>query len=237
MPAFRSLSTVVATTNSLTGTDPTGAAADDILIGLLYRETATGNAVTPPSGWSNSFNGTTVDLYSTVGGQDFNIKPYWIRRGSSAPALTWGSATSVFSEILVAAYSGAVSSGDPWSFLASAIRDNTSATTFPDTSGTTLDANELLIWSGVNWVGGTTSTQPTGFTERLDLTGNDFTLADLVQASAGATGTVGSASWSGTAGAAVSLLFGLRPPAASSTVLRSVLGRYTPFTTNYAGRQ
>jgi hypothetical protein len=73
----------------------------------------------------------------------------------------------------------------------------------------------MLIWCGVNYMGGTSSVQPTGFTERMEISGDDIAWADVIQPSAGATGSLTGASWSSAFGTATAMLTGLMPPSAS----------------------
>lgn len=223
MPTFRSLTDQGnAAAANITGSEPAGAAADDILIASLYIESTT--TITPPAGWSDSFNGTTmVGEVSSAG--VFKQYLYWIRRGGSAPALQW-LFSSAYRELVIAAYSGARASGDPFSFGDIELRDNAINAIWPDTSGVTSDANETLVWVGTNIAGGAASDQPTGFTERQDINATDTAWADKAQAAAGATGTVtGAQVTSGsTNGPHVSMLVGLRPTAAAGGDLDVLIG-------------
>lgn len=209
-PTFRSFATPSAgVASSVVFTEPSGAAQDDILIALIYFEST--GTVTPPAGWSGTFAGTSMSQALSVAAT-WVASAFWIRRGSSAPGLTF-TFTSSYSQGMISAYSGCKTSGDPFSFAAEVKRDNASASTFPDISGTTLDADEMLVWIGMNYVGGT-GTVPTGFTRRSSNSGSDDIFwADKEQASAGSTGTITGASWGGGApnGNASSMLMGLRP--------------------------
>lgn len=213
MPTFRALSQAGGTTAAnITGTEPAGGAANDVYCAGVYIESDT--AITPPAGWSNTFNGTTMLAECNNAGGAFRLYGYWIRRGGSAPALTWTFSSS-FRALVIMAYSGALASGDPWSFGAPAVRDTAAASTYPAASGTTLDANEMLVWHAASFAGGTSSTPPTSFTERLDQgsgPGQDMCAAEHAQVAAGATGSITGASYSGTVNnTAAVLLAGLRP--------------------------
>jgi hypothetical protein len=96
--------------------------------------------------------------------------------------------------------------------LAQAVRDDTSAKTYPNVSGTTDTANELLTWGGRFFTESSSgNTQPTGFTERNDGVGLSALLADLAQASAGSTGTVTGASFGSASNhPATSIMAGLK---------------------------
>ena len=196
---------------SNTPTEPAGAASGDILLAIVYLEGTV--TVTPPSGWSDTFNGVVPFENSTSEGP-FEAHHYWIRRGGSAPAYNFSWSASAGYQIIVVAYSGAVATGDPWSFAAEAERDNTLAVTFPDVSGTTLTNDELLTWVGINYVGGVGGVVPTGFTSRSNIDSHDIRVATKPQAATGATGTVTGGSWTTPGGAAQSFLFGLQSVAA-----------------------
>lgn len=214
--AFRSIGVKVkGTAANAIGIEPSGDVDNDILVACLFLENETPPALTGPSGWSNTFNGTTMLATLSTAGKRFKLTAWWIRR-SGTPALTW-TFTSSFSDLTISAYSGAATSGDPWSFGASAVRDDNASATFPALSGTTLDAGEMLSWCGGNWDGGTAGAPPTSFNERADCSGNtsDMEVADLIQAAAGGTGSITGASWTGSVSTAGSLLGGLRPVAAA----------------------
>lgn len=207
---FRSISNAFSTT----AIEPSGAANGDILIAVVYKEVDV-TATTPPSGWNSTFNGVT--LTATLTNEVYRADMFWIRRGGSTPALTFTSIAGP--QITVSAYSGALTSGDPFSFGSTAIRDDATALTWPAVSGTTLDANEMLIWAGNNFRGGTTSDPPTGFTEREDINGSDVAWADVIQTASGATGSVSGATVTsgGSNGPANVFLMGLRPSSGGPT--------------------
>jgi hypothetical protein len=145
----------------------------------------------------------------------FRLYAYWIRRGSSAPALQWTFASSG-RMIYVAAYSGALASGDPFSFGNHQVRDTTASRTYPDCSGTTTDANEMLVWGGGTFANPTSSTQPTGFTERQDTGVLGLCSADLIQAGAGAASSTGASYSGGSTETSAAQLVGLRPVAVAT---------------------
>lgn len=188
-PSQRALSTTSdATATNITPVEPTGAAENDILVAHLYIESDTG--VTAPSLWSNTFRGTVALQECDTASNTFRHYAYWIRRGASAPALTWTHA-SAFRGITVIAFQGCVTTEDPFSFFTQSKRDDTTARTYPDLSGTTLTADELLSWVGRFYTEPVASnTQPTGWTERQDGGSTSALIADLAQAVAGGTGTV-----------------------------------------------
>jgi hypothetical protein len=212
MPTFRSKTiSTFATAANITASEPAGAATDDIEIAFLYIESD--NAVTAPSGWSNSFNGTTMLSECNTASHAFRLYAYWIRRGGSAPALQW-TFSSASRMIYVAAYSGALASGDPFSFGDHQVRDTTAASTYPNCSGTTSDASEMLVWAGGTFANPTSSTQPTGYTERQDTGVLGLCSAELVQAGAGAASSTGASYTGGSNETAAAQLVGLRPASA-----------------------
>lgn len=221
-PAFRSRTQTSGTATGLTGTEPSGAASGDIIIAVAYVE-AGGPTFTPPTGWSSAFtaSATTIDTGSMTTPDTWWGHAYWIRRGASAPSYVFGFGVSAYCELTLFAYSGAYNTGDPFSFASKAIRNSASANTpLPDVSGTTDTADELLLFYGITYVGGTL-TGPTGFTARATA-GHDTQTSDKTQAAAGATGTVTGATVSTANSNAASFLFGLRSLAAPSGATTSL---------------
>lgn len=203
--AFRNFTNVNAATANITGTEPTGTTVDDIMIACLYHESSA--TVTPPAGWTNVFNGVT--MFTSTSDEWVNI--YWIRRGASAPSFTWTFALGGAAQITILSYSGALNTGDPFSFGVQAVRNDSTATTFPAVTGTTAVANEMLVWFSNNFNGVSTYTVPTGFTLRATQVPDDTGAAEKAQAVAGSTGSVTGGSWTATAGTAISSMVGLRP--------------------------
>lgn len=225
--AFRSAShNTGATAANITGSEPTGAALNDILIAILYIESDT--AVTAPSGWTNTFAGTAALAENNSASGAYREYAYWIRRGGSAPALAWTFSSS-FRSLSIVAYSGAATSGDPFSFLSTAVRDDGTSSTYPSISGTTLVSNEMLIWMVESFNTPTGAiTVPSGFIQRVvapPTAANNTDAAEKAQAVAGATGAItGGLYASGGNGTTSALLVGLEPPgaAASGTVCPSM---------------
>lgn len=185
-PAYRSHTvSAFATAADITATEPASCATNDIEVATLLRESTT--AITGATGWSQSFNGTTMSV-DTTAGTPYRVTNWWIRRTGSAPSLTWTFASS-FRGIAIVCYSGAVTSGDPFDIATSALRDTLLAKTWPNVSGSTSTTDELLIWVGNGSDVGGAGTPPTGFTERADAA-TGMEIADLAQAATGTTGTV-----------------------------------------------
>lgn len=196
--------------------EPAGCASGDAMIGVLYIESDT--PVTAPASWSNSFNGTTMLAEANTASNQFRAYAYWIRRGGSAPDLTWGF-SSAYNRIYVACYSGALATGDPFSFGTPFVKDTAVNRDFPDSNGTTTTANELIIAieNGFTLGSGTTSPVPTTagitFTEREDAA-TGYGSYDGTLASAGVTGTIDSGAYTGGSNSTASvLLMGLKAAA------------------------
>lgn len=204
------------TAANITATEPASAAQDDVLIAWLYIESDT--AVTAPSGWTNTFASVAMLSECNTASDAFRLYAYWIRRGGSAPALQWTFASSN-RQIYVAAYSGARNSGDPFSFADHQVRDTTASKTFPDCSGTTLDANEMLVWGGGTFANPSGTTVPTGYTSRQAMSASiSLASADLIQAGAGAASSASAVYTGGSNETTGAQLVGLRPAAAGGAV-------------------
>lgn len=214
--AFRQKSiSTFATAANITAVEPAGAAQDDILITWLYIESDT--AVTPPAGWTNTFASVAMLSECNAASSPFRLYAYWIRRGGSAPALGWTFASS-FRGIYVAAYSGALASGDPFSFADHQVRDTTAARTIPNCSGTTVDANEMLVWGAGTFANPTGTTVPTGYTSRQAMSSTiSLASADVIQVAAGAAASTNGAYTGGSTETAGGQLVGLRPAATGIT--------------------
>lgn len=181
---------------------------NSIIKAIIYLENPSA-VVTPPSGWSSTFNGSVLEQSLTTP-DGWRAQAFWIRRGASAPsyAFTW-SGGSTYSQVAIASYDGARTTGDPWSFGTEAVR-NTSGNTWPDVSGTTLEGNNLCIATYMNYVGNNVSSAPSGYTTRFNVGGNDIFWFHKVKAAAGSESITGVA-WSGTNSNASSMLVALRP--------------------------
>lgn len=198
-------------TNS-TVTEPTGATTDDILIAALYIESNT--AVTTPAGWSL--------LYTKNDGATYNLKVYGIRRGASAPALTWSHA-SANTEMAIKRYTGCVTSG---SFEDCTGSTNTgSGVTIIGTSiSPTSSGAALILIPSVNSSGTNKfSAWASPLTERYDAAGGDLGYGDGLLTASGATGnktiTGPNDTW-------MSVMLALKPAAGGATVPMGAITYY-----------
>jgi len=145
---------------SLAVAEPTGAAQDDILFLWVDYANNNLNLSSGPTGWtllnewtSEPFNGAAL---------------YWIRRGSSA--LTAGERTVTFTgsasyiELEMLAFSGALTTGNPWDDAQYAA--HTSGTAPDPPSATSSGADRMAVAFGLSWAGWGSggATAPTNYT-------------------------------------------------------------------------
>lgn len=175
---FRSKAEVNTTaTGNSTVAEPASAAANDVFWALAICDAA--GSITLPAGWTSLYNGTA--------GGNFDYNLAWIRRGGSAPSLTWViGGTSIYREIHVLAYSGVVTVGNPYEASADG---GVVTTTTPDApSVTTVNANSRVIAWAISWAGITsTPTVPAGYTHRTrnSVGVDDIVAADILKVVAG----------------------------------------------------
>ncbi len=184
---------------------PTGTAADEIVVVLIYVESGNGT-ITAPAGFTQRV---------TINGSDHDLEIWWKRctaTDSGTYAFTWSG--NPWREAVALRFSGCITTGDP--FDVSNTATGTGGTTPAVTASTTV-ADTLLLWAGTNFNSGAWTPPTAGgtWTERVD-TGGGIGAATKAQA---ATGTTGSVTGSCAGGAATSLAFlgALKPPAVSGT--------------------
>jgi hypothetical protein len=162
---------------TLTGTEPSGTAQDDVMLALMMAGEHTSH--TGPAGWTqlDQVDGTDVERSST----------WVIVRGASAPALVWGGPTAANASIEILTYRGcSTTSPTDGHNMAEVLGDST-----PDSPSltTTIDNDWLvcLFTRGFNDPG--TITVPSGMVSRFNRPSSDwFAGADLSLGAAGATG-------------------------------------------------
>lgn len=173
---FRSKNEVVGTGGNATVTEPAGATTNDILIALAACANAATLAL--PAGWTSIYNGTASTTFK------YNLA--WVRRGGSAPSLTWAVGSSVYREVMVFCYSGCVTSGNPYE---ASTDGGVTSTAQPDCpSVTTVNANAMVLAFAVQWNGSASGWgTPAGYTMRARNTaGDDLVMAEKKVAVAGA---------------------------------------------------
>lgn len=162
--AFRAAGTVSTNTGGGAATPgiPAGTAANDILVAVVYSTTT--DPITTPSGWTQKLATTNATNHvQTI---------LWKRAvgGDTSPSIT-GQQFEVIAQI--AAFSGCITTGDP--FSAAAAQANASSTTVTAPSITPANANEMILFA-VGWgtqgassasFSGYSGTNPT-FTEAFD---------------------------------------------------------------------
>lgn len=153
--AFRS-----ASVNALVGTDntpaePTGAAENDIFVAIMVGAAALTLGL--PSGWSSLYAGSGSVMEFLVG---------WIRRGASAPSLTFTTVGSNYSEVRIAAFSGCLTSGSVIDSQSASGGTGTATPGYPDPPSTTAVGSACMaVCGGGRWNDfGTSITAPTGYT-------------------------------------------------------------------------
>lgn len=218
--AFRNRTTAGGTGNatSVTNTPPTGLADNDILIFVIYKENL--NAITWPAGFTEWFNRAASD-------NSFQMAVAWKRASGESGNYQASWTGSVWQDGTLLAYSGAITTGDPADATAvSQANGNTADIACP--SITTVTANAMRIAIGQNFNGlGSGASPPAGMTERSDF--DDTTVADEIQAGAGASGAKTFTRAGAIDGQSVGAQIALRPadtPAAPATGYMTTLTGY-----------
>jgi hypothetical protein len=176
--AFRSKTYSTNNSTSITGTEPTGAAQNDIIIAAIIME-KNAFAQATPAGWTQLFLGQ---------GASVDVGLYWIRRGSSAPTYTFTWTTSVWAEISLSAWSGAVQTGSPFEDYQNSGFGLSDPPNPNSPSVTTTSANAFVITVGAQWSGWSTGggTVPGGYTNVHNTASTDVGVAYKTVASPGA---------------------------------------------------
>jgi hypothetical protein len=158
--AFRTKTWVSSSGSSVTPTEPSGAAQGDILfVWIIVGNNA--QTITAPAGWNY--------VSATINGTNTSGRLCWIRRGSSAPtysSFSWSS--SVPYECHVSAWSGCISSGNPWDQLGTILNAQVTAsgnTVLLNNPVTPTVSPSMCVLFSQWWTGNVTAyTAPTGYT-------------------------------------------------------------------------
>lgn len=194
---------------ALTGVQPTGSAAGDLIVAVLadWGETP---VHTGPAGWTKfgDVTGTHVTGRFTF---------WYIVRGAGAPALTWSGPDTVdFDvELDLFTYRGTATSGTIIDVTPS-LNDNASSGSPASPTITTTIASDWLACVLIPSDGSASvTTKPTGMTSRQETNGSVIfvALADLALGAAGATGTK---TWSLAADVSLTFSFAIAPPAGAA---------------------
>ena len=175
--AYRSGSTAGGGSGTnLTINKPTGTVDGDIIICSFYQEIGA-TAVTPPEGW------TEVAVQANNKGVAW-MSTYYKRASSEPASWTW-THSSTWRTGTVAAFSGCLESGTAYEQATTSV-DQWS--TVIAASITTSVDNAMLVVTTGNYAGADLPMGTTGYSQGPELTGCE--VAYLLQATAGATGTV-----------------------------------------------
>src|SRR3990167_3527026 len=143
--AFRAAGAVAAGVGAITPALPTGHTLNDIL--LLYVETScqTPPATWPPTGWAETPDSpqATPSVNAGAAAANTQLHVLWKRHDGSESAPTVGDSGNHTQGVIVA-YSGCVTSGDPWDVTAggASATNDTALTVGGDT---TTVANTLVV--------------------------------------------------------------------------------------------
>jgi hypothetical protein len=157
--AYRSGASAIAGANP-TGTEPAGAALNDILVAFITTNNATSAPTTSPSGWTDLYNGEINPAFPN----DFlGWRVSYIRRGGSAPSLAWTTAAT-YTEVYIAAFSGVDTTTAIDSQSSAGGTGNTAGHNSDPPSTTAVSAAAMAVCGGTMWQGSvTTYTAPTGY--------------------------------------------------------------------------
>jgi hypothetical protein len=195
---------------------PASTAADDVVVVYFLQDQSGSPLVTvsPPAG-----QGLAEVVFSPLldTSSPLRLQVWWKRlTGADTGSYTFTHA-SAGTEAIAMRYTGVQTSGTPIETYPTtgAVVNNTSTNTTPTVSGTTGGPDRLLLYIG--GIFQTSAFAPTaGWTERYD--GSELTVDEKAQATAGATGSVGTTT-TGTASRSAAGLFALLPTATASVTV------------------
>lgn len=157
---------------------PAGVVSGSVVIVDMYLESTA--AVTPPTGFTEITTAPATTAPSTH-------RQFW-KRATTTDSGTYNfTHASAYTHAVAVRYAGVIATGTPYEASNTASRSS-NATGTPAVSNTTLGAQRLLHWSSTS-VGAGGWTPPSSWTERVDAT-DEITVATLVKATAGASGSI-----------------------------------------------
>jgi hypothetical protein len=174
---------------NVTVTKPTGTVDGDILLAVTYREAG---AWTLPTGWAWINAGTPEQANNTGNGW---VGLAWKRASSEGASYTFQLSATTWRTVTVGAWSGCVTSGNPWDVYTSHTGVNTDIVV---NALTTTVANTMLVVGTANYNGDNPTAGASGMTARTMDGGCGF--FDEPQAATGSTGTQALARAAGTGG-------------------------------------
>jgi hypothetical protein len=189
--------------NTIVINKPTGTVPGDVLVASI----AVNGASTPtaPSGW--------IQIAAVTGASNPRLYSYYRVAGSGEPTIyTWTLSAAVANSGGIARYSG-VNNATPLDSAATQASSATAVSSLAVPAVTTVTNGAMLVGAAaINSSNETiTITSPTGMTQRWDLGGKRQDYADVLQATAGSSG---SKTWTWPAGSmreAAGWLAALRP--------------------------
>lgn len=168
--------------SSITIAKPSGLAVDDILVLVLHREIGATEAPT-----ASGFTVEAEQAGSVAGGGPLDLAVMWKRATSgdvAATDFTFNWSTNCWRTADLHAFSGATTSGNP--FTGSSIQIGNNTATIPSLNYTA--GNGLGIWAYTLYFDNATITPPGGYTQRSYIGDGSLTLATRND-TAGATST------------------------------------------------
>ena len=158
---------------------PAGAAIGDIAVVGIYMESAA--TVTPPTGFTNK-----ASLQTSVGTRG-RLDVFWKRLTAADTGTYTFTFTSTFRAAACGLWSGRIASGDPFDGTVGTAESTTGVTTL-NVSTSPAGANGDAVGFWTNFNGGGAFTQPTNYTERVDVSVLTMDTRDAV--ASGTTGNV-----------------------------------------------
>ena len=160
--------------SSGTGTEPTGAAQNDILVAWVSSNST---LPTGPVGW-------LIDIDRPWSGATNRMTSWTIKRGAVAPLYVWSSLGTIFSVDIQCVQDADQTT---WVDTAGQSLDNATSTTPSSPSIITTSANALVL-ACVITAGSPTITVPSGMAQNTNSSADGVATANVSQAGAGASG-------------------------------------------------
>lgn len=144
-----------------TATEPTGTTSGDVMVACFGGNESSATAPTAPTGWTtlanNSINLVASDWLS------WNLA--YIKRGGSAPSLTWTGGAAGYSEVIIFTFRGVDGTTQIDSQSTTGGTGNTSGHNSDPPSTTAVSSSAMAVACGVMWQGNVSGyTASTGYT-------------------------------------------------------------------------
>lgn len=208
--AFRSATA----STGVTPAEPSGAAADDIILALVSTETV---GTTPTAATGYTLLSADTSSGGSGGGRPLTHHTYWIRRGGSAIANNWSVGGAANAEVCLVCYSGCITSGSPLDVAQSYNEGTDTSAEFVAVTTVTNGCMLVGLQCVNNWAA---SSSANWDNERIDQGGAGAqAFYDEPQTTAGATPTLSTtcgSNWGAT-------LIALKPAAAAAAAARPII--------------